>query len=190
MSIDSNEQRFDYLSTRMQKRGHHMLDYIVLYQSETGNTGKIATEIFSALPGRDKDLVRVDITAPIPDAKNYFIGFGVNRGTCNMEVADLISEIHGKKISLFATCGANPIPEYKKEIEAKVTVWIDEDNEYGGFYLCQGKMPCDMRAKYESMRNGSNDAKINAMIRNFEEAKLHPDLNDLQMAREFATQRV
>lgn len=167
-----------------------MLDYVVLYQSETGNTGKVATEIFSALPGREKDLIRVDIGSPIPKARNYFVGFAVNRGTCNMEVADVISELHDAKISLFATCGANPISEYKKEVESKVTVWIDDDNEYCGFFLCQGKMPCDIRAKYESMRNGANDTQINAMLHNFEEAKLHPDMEDLQQARTFAAERI
>ena len=34
-----------------------MLDYLVLYQSETGNTRKLAATIFSRLPGNSKDPV-------------------------------------------------------------------------------------------------------------------------------------
>ena len=37
-----------------------MLDYMVLYQSETGNTKKLATSIFAALPGMAKDLRSID----------------------------------------------------------------------------------------------------------------------------------
>ena len=36
-----------------------MLDYLVVYDSETGNTKKIATEIFASLPGMSKDLLDV-----------------------------------------------------------------------------------------------------------------------------------
>ena len=36
-----------------------MLDYLVVYESETGNTKKIATEIFASLPGMSKDLAEM-----------------------------------------------------------------------------------------------------------------------------------
>lgn len=163
-----------------------MLDYVVLFQSDTGNTAKIATEIFTALPGMNKDLLRVDMSRPIPDARQYFVGFAVNRGTCIMEVADLLSELHEKKIALFATCGAAPITEYKKGIETKVQVWLDDDNTYLGFFLCQGKMPPETRDKYESLRNAVNQDTINLMLQNFEEAKLHPSRQDSENAQNFA----
>ena len=48
-----------------------MLEYLVLYHSESGNTKKIAATIFSHLPGTSKDLI--DITTD----KTIF-------GTCGM----------------------------------------------------------------------------------------------------------
>ena len=36
------------------------MDYMVLYASVTGNTKKIATEIFSALPGMSKDMQNIE----------------------------------------------------------------------------------------------------------------------------------
>ena len=39
-------------------------DYIVLYDSSTGNTKKLATEIFTSLPGRDKDLLPINEYRP------------------------------------------------------------------------------------------------------------------------------
>ena len=54
-----------------------MLDYLVLYQSESGNTKKIAASIFSRLPGNSKDLIDIDTDKTIPEANVYFIGFCV-----------------------------------------------------------------------------------------------------------------
>ena len=45
-----------------------MLDYMVLYQSETGNTKKLATSIFAALPGMAKDLRGIDELSSLPEA--------------------------------------------------------------------------------------------------------------------------
>ena len=45
-----------------------MLDYLVLYQSESGNTKKIAASIFSRLPGNSKDLIDIDTDKTIPEA--------------------------------------------------------------------------------------------------------------------------
>lgn len=49
-----------------------MLDYLVLYQSETGNTRKLAATIFSRLPGNSKDLIDITTDKTIPEAKIYF----------------------------------------------------------------------------------------------------------------------
>ncbi len=47
-----------------------MLDYLVVYDSETGNTKKIATEIFASLPGMSKDLINLHERTDFPEAKN------------------------------------------------------------------------------------------------------------------------
>ena len=93
-----------------------MLDYLVLYQSETGNTKKIAATIFSHLPGNSKDLIDITTDKPIPEAEVYFIGFCVHRGTCSMAVSDFINDLSGKQIALFGTCGMGNAPEYYKAI--------------------------------------------------------------------------
>ena len=91
-----------------------MLDYLVLYQSESGNTKKIAASIFSRLPGNSKDLIDIDTDKTIPEANVYFIGFCVHRGSCSMEVSDFLSDLSGKQIALFGTCGMGDSPKYYK----------------------------------------------------------------------------
>ena len=36
-----------------------MLDYVVLYCSETGNTKQVAFHMFAALPGQNKDILNL-----------------------------------------------------------------------------------------------------------------------------------
>lgn len=77
-------------------------------------------------------------------------------------------------------------PAYFKKIEDNVRVFLENDNEYLGAYLCQGKMPMAVREKYANMKNPQNEKQIEAMIRNFDTAMLHPDEKDLEEARAFA----
>ena len=67
-----------------------MLDYLVVYDSETGNTKKIATEIFASLPGMSKDLINLHERTDFPEAKIYFVGFCVHRGTCRLEIGNFL----------------------------------------------------------------------------------------------------
>ena len=71
------------------------------------------------------------------------------------------------------------------EIEENIRVFIEDDNEYLGAYICQGKMPISVREKYLSMKTPENTKMINAMLRNFDMAMLHPDTQDLEGAKAF-----
>lgn len=161
------------------------MDYMVLYSSKTGNTKKIATEIFSALPGMSKDMQSIEEYRG-KDADIFFIGFWVNRGTCEMSVIDALSGLHEKKIALFGTCGMGSSAEYYRSIEQKVNVWIPDDCEYLGTFLCQGKMPMQVRESYEiSREDPRQEAYRKRLLRNFDEALFHPNGDDLAQARDF-----
>ena len=81
--------------------------------------------------------------------------------------------------------GMGKDPEYYKRISSGVAAFIPEDCEYLGAFLCQGKMPIQVRKRYEAMRDPSNGVQIDRMIRNFDEALLHPDKKDFAAAAEF-----
>ena len=46
-------------------------------------------------------------------------------------------------------------------------------------------MPISVREKYLSMKTKENTKMINAMLRNFDMAMLHPDTQDLEGAKAF-----
>ena len=161
------------------------MDYMVVYSSKTGNTKKIATEIFSALPGMSKDMQNIEEYKG-KDADMFFVGFWVDRGTCDMSVIEMLSGLRGKKVALFGTCGLGHDEGYYKMIEQKVKVWVPDDCEYLGAFLCQGKMPMQLRENYEiPMEDSRQEAWRRQMLRNFDEGLFHPNEEDLKDAREF-----
>ena len=62
---------------------------IVIYSSQTGNTRKLATQIFAAIPGDSKDLKNIDEYRE-KDAELYFVGFWVDRGDCDEKTVELL----------------------------------------------------------------------------------------------------
>ena len=48
-------------------------------------------------------------------------------------------------------------PAYYQKVIDRVKTWIPEDNEYMDAFLCQGKMPIQVRRRYEEMaKSGQN----------------------------------
>jgi len=161
------------------------MKYQIIYTSKTGNTEKVAKKIFEVLPGNEKDIERFEPGIKTADADLYFIGFWINRGTCSMDLIDYIAQLHGKKIVLFGTCGMASDEAYYKKLMDEVEVWIPEDSECVGRFMCQGKMPMTVREKYQGMLGNGNDEQVQRMIHNFDTALTHPDQEDMCHVKEF-----
>lgn len=161
------------------------MEYMVVYSTKTENTKKLAFEIFKALPGISKDMQNIKDYSMKP-ADTYFVGFWTNRGCCDMSVIDLLSELHGKRIALFGTCAMGNDDDYYKTIIQKVSVFIPDDNEYLGSFMCQGKMPMTVRERYEMiLRSGTDEKQMKKMLQDFDEALFHPNQTDYDKAAEF-----
>ncbi len=165
-----------------------MIKNLVVYSSETGNTKLLAEEIYKGIPKSmgEKQIVNIRSWNGSLFAENYFIGFWINRGSCCLEIIDLLSSIHNSKIALFGTCGLGNVDNYYAALENNARVWIPDDNEFLGSYFCQGKMPAEVGAKYESYRGKCEDGRINQMLALYDNALTHPNSADLSKARYFA----
>ena len=161
------------------------MDVQIIYTSRTGNTEKLAEAVFAAVPVKEKNVKRIEERTERDDGDLYLVGFWTDRGTAGSEILDLLGSLHGKKVALFGTCGMGNDPQYYKRILNGVAAFFPEDSEYLGGFLCQGKMPIQVRQRYESMRGVSDTEQIDRMIRNFDEALLHPDRKDLKAASDF-----
>ena len=69
------------------------MEYLVVYSSQTGNTQKLALEIFEALPGKSKDIQKIEEQSG--EADTYFVGFWIHRGICGRDILDFLEGLHG-----------------------------------------------------------------------------------------------
>ena len=157
----------------------------IVYTSRTGNTEKLAEAVFAAVPVKEKNVKRIEERTERDDGEMYLGGFWTDRGTASSEILDLLGNLHGKKVALFGTCGMGNVPEYYDRILNGVAAFIPEDCEYLGGFLCQGKMPIQVRKRYEAMQNTSNTQQVEMLLHNFDEALLHPDRQDLKAVADF-----
>ncbi len=162
------------------------MEYQVIYSSETGNTKKIAKEIFYVLPGMAKDICDLTEGEEPKEANIYFVGSPIHCETCDERVRKVLSTLHGKQVALFFTCGMRGGESYYARLEQEIKRHLPEDNAYLGSFVCQGKMPMEIRRKCECMRNqGLSEEKAEFFLKNFDEGMLHPDETDLQHAEQF-----
>lgn len=160
------------------------MKYLVIYSSRTGNTEKIAMEIFEALPGQSKDIQRVEEQKG--EADTYFVGFWNNKGICSGDVMEFLENLHGKQVAIFGTCGMGEDAEYCRQVSKRVEALIPEDNRYLGSFICSGRMAPGVLKRYQMMQDKQDSPQIRRMIQAYEEAMLHPDEKDLKNARAFA----
>lgn len=151
------------------------MSYSIVYSSRTGNTALLAQTIRDTLPASDC------VYFGAPDAKalaadTIYAGFWTDKGTCDEQVAQFLQSLNGQKVFLFGTAGFGGAPAYFEQILNRVRENLPETTELIGSYMCQGKMPAAVRARYEAMEDNPRRA---AMIENFDRALSHPDAQDL-----------
>ena len=151
------------------------MSYSIVYSSRTGNTALLAQTIRDTLPASDC------VYFGAPDAKalaadTIYAGFWTDKGTCDEQVAQFLQSLNGQKVFLFGTAGFGGAPAHFEQILNRVRENLPETTELIGSYMCQGKMPAAVRARYEAMEDNPRRA---AMIENFDRALSHPDAQDL-----------
>lgn len=162
------------------------MEYLVVYASKTGNTEKIASEIFNVLPGKSKDVQKIEELNG--EADTYFVGFWNNRGICSEEIINLLSDLHGKRVALFGTCGMGGSKEYFNRVANQVEAFVSDDCEYLGAFMCAGKMPPHIIEKYRQMQVIKDTPQVRMVIQEYNKGLLHPNEEDFRNVREFTRQ--
>lgn len=158
------------------------MKYAVLYQSQSGNTEMIAKAIYDALQTESKTIVNIDMSRELPDAAFYFIGFPVHNTNCSMDIVELFEKIPASKLAVFATCGFIPTEKYHEKIERNIELWLPENAEYKGFFMCHGSVENDQRAVIFSQMPQQKEF----LSQMFQIGAAHPDKEDLDAAVHFA----
>lgn len=84
---------------------------LIAYSSRTGNTRRVAEALAKAAP-EGSLLARVEDTPPMDGFDVIFAGYWLDRGGPDAKAKEFLHSLHGKRIVLFETMGADPRSEH------------------------------------------------------------------------------
>jgi flavodoxin len=157
------------------------MKYAVIYYSESGNTEMLAKQIYGAIDSNEKILVDLNKQQQIPKADMYFAGFPIHKKNCSLKVVDALEQMETGGLILFATCGLTPTAAYRQKLEDALSVWLPDNIDYLGMFLCQGKTSEEQK-EYFYQTNPEYRDKLAEM---FSEGETHPDREDIKNAVNF-----
>ena len=157
---------------------------IILYDSATGNTEYLAKALSHALPNVPCGPVG---SLDCSKAELVYLGFWTDKGTCAPVVKEFLQRLHGKRVALFGTAGFGLSEMYFASLSDRFRAEVPEENQVLGTWFCPGRMPPAVRARYEAqLKEKPGDARLENMLRAYDQALSHPDGTDLADARAFA----
>ncbi len=161
------------------------MKYSMYYASVTGNTEMLAKTV-------EKVLANETRVENAEDADLVCVGFWTNEGTASEEVRNYLKTLYNRKIFLFGTAGFGDSKTYLDGILEHVEDNLNDTNEVIGSFMCQGKMPQEVRDKYNKLKEEvpNQGAHYDLMISNFDKALTHPDENDLKRLEEAVLETV
>lgn len=166
------------------------MNIAIIYSSKTGNTKIIAEAIKEEL--QNKNIIYFgNVSEELPKADIYIIGSWTDKGNATNDIIEVLKKIENKKIAYFGTAGYGGSEEYYKKLFEKVKININPSNEILGYFYCQGKMPIQVRARYEQMiiQNPEN-SKLKTAIENFDNALSHPDDTDINNVKKWVRSKI
>ena len=159
------------------------MSYAIVFSSKTGNTALLAQTLQEQLPQADCCYFGAPDAAAL-SADTLYVGFWTDKGKADADTLDFLQQLRGKRVFLFGTAGFGGSAPYFEKILAATRKALDGSNTVIGTYMCQGKMPPSVRARYEAMRAlPAPPENLDALIENFDRARSHPDADDLDRLR-------
>lgn len=155
------------------------MSYAIIYSSRTGNTALLAQAIREALPQEEcLYFGTLENAEAALAADTLYVGFWTDKGTCDEQIAQFLHSLTRQRVFLFGTAGFGGAPAYFTQILGRVQENLSQESTVIGTYMCQGKMPDSVRARYQAMEDSP---RRTAMLENFDQALTHPD--DLDLAQ-------
>lgn len=161
-----------------------MQDILIVYDSKTGNTEKVAKALAEAAGARCI-LAKVD-EAPSAEAFALIVaGFWVDRSAPNAKMKKYLSTLHNKKLVLFQTLGAEPESDHAVSALVNAGVALNSDCKVLGALSIRGAIdPALIEMMRKMPAGGAHSASPESEAR-WAAASTHPDAEDLAKARSF-----
>ena len=147
------------------------MSYAIICSSKTGNTEKLAQ--------RAREVLGEENECPVVDADLVLVGSWTDKGGLDPALTERLSELEGKRVFLFGTCGFGGSQAYYDRVLDRFASALPEGVQVVGRFMCQGQMPAGVRERYVKMAE-QDPTRFEPMIENFDRALGHPDAADLE----------
>lgn len=156
------------------------MKFLIAYSSRTGNTKKIAEALAKAAP-EGSLLARVEDKPNTDEYDVIFAGYWLDRGGPDAKAKEFLHSLHGKRIVLFETMGANPSSEHAYTAFANAGTSLSVDNNVIGVIAFQGAVDPALIEMMKKMPAGSphHSSQMEATTK---EAAKHPNQEDFERA--------
>ena len=157
----------------------------IVFSSLTGNTKKVANEIFKIMP-KDTEIYDLDELNHELDDELLILGYWVDRAKPNKEMVKFMENLKDKKVITFGTLGAYPDSAHAEETKENTTKILAENNEVLGNFLCQGKINPKITEMFMKNSGGDHVHKMTLeRLKRHQDAANHPNEDDFNNARNF-----
>ena len=158
----------------------------IIFASRTGNTAAVAQAIREGCAGHEI-VAFGPPPADVGEADLVFAGSWTDRGTCAPELGEFLRTLHGRTVVLFGTAGFGLSESYFASLGDRFKGELPADNRAVDAWFCPGKMPPEVRERYEAqLKERPGDKRLENMLQAYDHALTHPDGADLERARAFA----
>lgn len=156
----------------------------LIYSSLSGNTEKVAWEIFK----------KMNIDSCIYNLKNFngeiegellVLGYWVDRAKPNKEMLEFMEKLKDKKIVTFGTLGDYPNSPHAVETISNVKDLLEKNNTLLGNFLCQGKINPKITEMFKKGTGAGPHKMSDERLKKHEEAAKHPNKEDFKAAQDF-----
>ncbi len=161
-----------------------MQDVLIVYDSKTGNTEKVAKALAEGAGDRCV-LAKVDEAPVADDFAVVVAGYWVDRGAPNAKMKKYLSSLHGKKVVLFQTLGADPASDHAVTSLVNGGVCLASDCKVLGTLSIRGAIdPALIEMMRKMPAGGAHSASPESEAR-WAAAASHPDADDLAKAKTY-----
>ena len=158
----------------------------IVFASQTGNTAAVAQAIREGCAGHEI-VAFGPPPANVGEAELVFAGSWTDKGTCAPELGEFLRALHGRRVVLFGTAGFGLSESYFASLGDRFKGEIPADNRVVDAWFCPGRMPPEVRERYEAqLKERPGDKRLENMLQAYDHALTHPDGADLEHARAFA----
>ena len=158
----------------------------IIFASRTGNTAAVAQAIREGCAGHEI-VAFGPPPADVGEAELVFAGSWTDKGTCAPELGEFLRALHGRSVVLFGTAGFGLSESYFASLGDRFKGEIPADNRVVDAWFCPGRMPPEVRERYEAqLKERPGDKRLENMLQAYDHALTHPDGADLERARAFA----